>query len=113
MCAAVSFQSSSIALTGTTLACYSLPGEERKVVGYNQSRGIALFDCPAAGAGKRYLIDRGFFGVDSMAGLVEEYVEHAERLGCPPASKEGIGMSVDGLEFGEAEAFLAVKGGWS
>lgn len=111
MCAAVSFQSSSISSAGSTLACYSLPGEDRKVVGYRQGSGIALFDCPATGAGKRYLIDRGIFWTGSLASLVAEYVEHAERLGCPPAGKEGIGMSVDALELGEAEAFLGVKGG--
>lgn len=110
---AVSLQSPSISRSGSVLACYSLPGEEREVMGYDQGSGVALFDRPAGGAGEGHLIDRGVFWTGSLASLVAEYVEHAKRLGCPPASKEGIGMSADALEYGEAAVFLRSGGGWS
>lgn len=110
---AVSFEMSSISPKGTVLARYSLSSEDREVVGYRYPPGIALFDRPAAGAGEGYLIDRGIFWSEPLEGLVGEYVEHALRLGCPPASKQGIGACVDAMEPGEAEAFLLVRAGWS
>jgi hypothetical protein len=113
MSVAHSFESSSISHRGSILARYSLPGEERKLVAYSNGGTIALYDCPVSGSGDRYLIDRGIFWPDALEGLVGEYVGHAERIGCAPASREGIGAAVDPLEFGEAGVFLRFMGGGS
>jgi hypothetical protein len=110
---AVNSEISSITAESTVLARYSLPSEDREVVANPDPGGVSLFDLSSAGVGEGWLIDRELCREDGLTSLVEEYVENAVRLGCPPASKQGIKAAVDALEPGEAEAFLYLSRGWS
>ena len=102
----VSLDMSSISPNGTLLATYSLPNEEREVMGYSRFSGVALYDRPAGAAGKGLYIDGGHLWVETLKGIVAEYVAHAERVGCPPVSKEGFWTMVDSLDPGEAGVLL-------
>ncbi len=102
----VSLDMSSISPNGTLLATYSLPGEEREIMGYDRHTGVALYDRPAGGAGKGLYIDGGLHWVEALKGIVAEYVAHAERIGCPPVSREGFSTTVASLDPGEAGVIL-------
>ncbi len=102
----VSLDMSSIRPRGTLLATYSLPGEEREIMGYDRHTGVALYDRPAGGAGKGLYIDGGFHWLETLKGVVAEYVAHAEHIGCPPVSKEGYSTMVGSLDPEEAGALL-------
>jgi hypothetical protein len=100
------FHSSVISSAGTVLARYVVACGEREVVAYGHASGVAIYDCRADGKGERFLVDRGVLWEGALEGLVLEYVAHAERIGCPPASVEGIGLLAGGLEVGEAAVLL-------
>jgi hypothetical protein len=102
----VSLDMSSIRPNGTLLAIYSLPDEEREIMGYSRDCGVALYDRPAGGVGKGLYIDGGIHWIEALKGIVAEYVAHAERIGCPPVSKEGSSVAVASLDSGEAGVIL-------
>lgn len=102
----VSFDMSSISPNGTLLATYSLPNEEREIMGYDRQTGVALYDRPAGGAGKGLYIDGGLHWAETVNGIVAEYVAHAERIGCSPVSEEGFSTTVASLDLGEAGVLL-------
>lgn len=72
--------------TGDTveLGRYHTPHSERIVIGQRILGVVRVTDIPAAGRGRRYLIDRELTAKTELDGLVADYLDQAQRYGdCP------------------------------
>lgn len=72
--------------TGDTveLGRYRTPHSERIVIGQRILGVVRVTDVPAAGRGRRYLVDRELIAKTELDGLVADYLDQAQRYGdCP------------------------------
>jgi hypothetical protein len=65
------------------LARYQLPEGTRAVVAQRIDGRVAISDVPVDHADRVYLIERHVHSQAELAGLVQAYVEHSQRAGCP------------------------------
>jgi hypothetical protein len=65
----------------TPLATYSIPGEDRVLIGQRVEGVVRITDQSADGAGRRYLVDRGLEedGRAAVEALVADYLTQAAK----------------------------------
>jgi hypothetical protein len=71
----------------TQLGAYSLPGQNRVLIGQRIDGVVRISDQPATGAGRRYLVERGLEqdGRAAVEALVADYLDQAARHQVIPA----------------------------
>ena len=65
------------------LARYQIPEGTRAVVAQRIDGRVAISDVPVDHTDRVYLIERHVHSQAELAGLVQAYVEHSHRAGCP------------------------------
>ncbi len=85
---ATAVQSSPVQLN--VLGHYSIPGEERVLVGRRIEGEVYVYDYPTNGNGRRYFVESGFESKAELAVLLADYRRRAEALGACPVSHEGF-----------------------
>lgn len=78
------------------LGRYTLPGEERVLLGRRIDGIVHVLDWPAADPGRRYHVEAGFESKSELAVLVAEYRRRAEDLGVCPMSRQAIDLVLSG-----------------
>lgn len=68
------------------LARYRISAGERVVYGQRVLGVVRLVDVPAAGEGRRYLIERGLERMAELEAIVADYLEQAARWDAIPAA---------------------------
>jgi hypothetical protein len=65
----------------TRLATYSIPGEDRVLIGQRVEGVVRITDQSADGAGRRYLVDRGLEedGQAAVEALIADYLAQAAK----------------------------------
>lgn len=72
------------------LGRYAVAEEARILVGRRIDGTVHVFDCPAAGPGRRYHVEAGFESKAELAVLLAEYRRRAADLGVCPMSRAAI-----------------------
>ena len=70
------------------LGRYTVPDEERVLVGRRIEGEVYVYDYPDDGHGRRYFVESGFESKAELAVLIADYRRQAERLGACPMSRE-------------------------
>jgi hypothetical protein len=86
------------------LARYSVCSGQRVVYGQRINGVVRVTDCPAAGAGRSYLIERGLErdGYSALRALVEDYTRQAGRLDAIPMAASLV-EQIEQVELGRYE----------
>jgi hypothetical protein len=68
------------------LGRYAISAGERVIYGQRVLGVVRLVDVPAAGRGRRYLIERGLTSMAELEAIVADYLEQAARWDAIPAA---------------------------
>jgi hypothetical protein len=70
----------------TQLAAYSIPGQDRVLIGQRVEGVVRISDQPANGQGRHYLVDRGLEedGHAAVEALIADYLAQAAKSGQIP-----------------------------
>jgi hypothetical protein len=73
------------------LARYTAAGTERVLYGQRIDGIVRITDCPEAGSGRRYLVERGLHRKAELDALIADYLQQAQALDAVPMSTSLLG----------------------